>query len=324
MLRSTYKRYLTLHVLLASMVFLPSIVWAATLHSIIVADVNDLGIGADQDVAAFQKLTNIIRRSTCLGGEDIVIHAGRGKRKAITDTLNRLPINPDDVVFFYYSGHGANPGGGDPWPILGVEGQSGGNLLKLSSVQKTLQGKNPRLLITIADACNKPTPGTADRGRRATNQPAGFKKLFLGYRGTIIASSSIPHQYSYGDPQNGGLFTQQFLSALNEVQASSNPNWEKVKKMATKTIETRRNDQPKQQPQMKFENLVSLGGRRDDNNWSCPDGPSDTSIDSKQKLPPTLPRTSNYPTCGSGVERNPATNEYCCDLGGGRLDCYKY
>lgn len=302
MLRNQYKRYLIQPILLVAVLFLPAgVVWAAALHAIIVADVNDTSIGADQDVAAIQKMTDTIRRATCLGGEDIVIVAGRGKRVVIENTLNQLSVNPDDVVIFYYSGHGANPGGGDRWPMLGIEGQSTPvpNLLKLSSVKKTLQSKNPRFLITMADACNKPMPGSADRGRRQSNQPAGFKKLFLGYKGTIIASSSIPYQYSYGDPQNGGLFTQQFLNALNQVQASPNPNWEAVKKMATKTIPTNRAEQPKQQPQMKFENLVALGGRRNDNSWNCPGDREDSHIE-------------HYPKCGEGLKLNPVTNQECC------------
>ena len=322
MFKNKYKCYLTLPVLLASMAcFLPSIAWAVgTLHAIIVADVNDQTIGADQDVAALQKLTSTIRRATCLGGDDIVIHAGRGKRQAISNTLNQLRVSSDDVVMFYYSGHGTNPGGGDRWPTLGVEGQSGGNLLKLSSVKDTLQRKNPRLLITIADACNNISGARHERGRRELDQPAGFKKLFLGYKGTIIASSSIPGQYSFGDPQDGGLFTKQFLEGLNQVQVSSNPDWQAVMNAAKKVIPVN-HPQKKQQPHSKV-NVVAIGGRRDNNNqWSCPTGPAQGAIGIPTKPPSSSDSPTSYPSCGDGLKRKPGTNQECCSSGG-TLHCF--
>jgi len=266
------KKYLSLYLGIGAVfiTLFPIFVGAATLHAIIVADVADTKIGADQDVAAIGKLTDTIRRATCLGGQDVVVHAGRGKLQEINKIIDGLSVSPDDVVFFYYSGHGANPGGGDRWPLMGVE-RSGGNLLKLSAVKDALQRKNPRLLITMADACNVFVPGITQRGRTEKNQPIGFKKLFLNYKGYIIASSSVPEQFSFGDPQSGGTFTRQFLSVLNQVQASDSPDWESVKVGATKEIPVNSPDQKIQTPQMKME-VTALAGRglgNNNNEWSC-------------------------------------------------------
>jgi len=312
------KRSLLQFCLVGVSTLLPSFVLAATLHSIIVADINDTGIGADQDLAAMQKLTDTIRRATCLSGEDIVITAGRGKSQQIQDTLNSLSVSPDDVVLFYYSGHGANPGGGDRWPTLGVEGQSGSNLLKLTSVKDILTAKKPRLLITIADACNVIVPGITSRGRQQRSQPVGFKKLFLGYEGYIIASSSVPEQYSFGDPQVGGYFTNQLLAALNEVQASSNPDWKAIETAATKEIKVSHPEQSKQSPQMKV-NVTQIAARGLDNNtWSCAADIGDTPISSSSRDNSVSSNRSNYPKCADGEYKREGSQDCCLDRSGSK------
>ncbi len=277
----------------------------ATLHSIIVADINDTGIGADRDVAAMQELTATIRRTTSLSGQDIVITAGRGKSQQIQNTLNSLSVGPDDVVLFYYSGHGANPGGDDRWPTLGVEGQYGGNLLKLSSVKDILAARNPRLLIAIADACNKIEPGIVSLGRQEADQPSGFRKLFLGYEGYIIASSSVPDQYSFGDSDRGGFFTNQLLEVLNEVQASSNPDWETVKAAATKEIVVNFPGQKTQSPQMKV-NVTQITKRRPD---IIPDND------------PPERGGSHYPRCADAKYKREG-NRNCCLDDSGSKQCF--
>jgi len=317
------KKYLWLYFAM-SMLFIPLLstsAWAASLHAIIVADVNDKGIGADQDVAAIQKLTDTTRRATCLGGQDVVVHAGRGKSQEVNKTISDLSVSSDDVVFFYYSGHGANLRGGDRWPVMGVEGQTGANHLKLSDVEKALQSKNPRLLITMADACNKfiSGAGVTQRGRKEEQKAIGFKKLFLSYKGSIIASSSSPDQFSYGDPQNGGGFTRQFLRVLNEVQASSNPNWESIKTMVTKDIPVN-TPQKVQTPQMKVE-LAVLSGKRGleshNNEWNCAVDPGATPIiDSPSREPAVSSPSSDYPACASGKFKVENGQDCCLDRSG--------
>jgi hypothetical protein len=261
-----------------------------------------------------------------LEGDDTVIEAGRGKRERVQSTLNGLSVGSDDVVFFYYSGHGANPGEEDRWPILAVEGQSGSNLLKLSDVKNTLQSKNPRLLITMADACNVFVEGVTRGGKQVEdNQPSGFKKLFLNYSGTITASSSMPGQYSFGDPQDGGRFTVQFLESLNQVQASSNPDWETVQEKSTQKIQVDHPEQKNQTPQMKVK-VTMVGGKRDNSNeWSCAADTDNTPIlpsNGSDKEDPPPPSTSNYPKCADGDSVHENGKDCCLDRSGSKR-CFK-
>jgi len=268
--------YISLFVLLISMMFFPSkSLIAATLHTIIVADTLDGGIGADVDEAKIQKLEKKIRDATCLALNPHVIDGGSVKRGGgghdkVKETLTGLSVGPDDVVIFYYSGHGTNTGTGSIWPSLGVEGQSTprSKLIDLEWVKTTLEQKNPRLFIAIADACNVFLPGDGSRTRREMEKPDAYKKLFLDYSGSIVASSSIPDQYSHGDPQQGGYFTRAFLASLNKSLGSSNPNWDDIMNVAIKSIPTGSSEQPQQQPQAEVRVTKRRNGRRDpDPDW---------------------------------------------------------
>jgi hypothetical protein len=203
---------------------------------------------------------------------------------------------------------------------MGVE--RGGNLLKLSVVKDALQRKNPRLLITMADACNVFVPGITQRGRAEKNEAVGFKKLFLGYKGHIIASSSVPEQFSFSDPQNGGTFTRQFLMALNEVQASSNPDWESIRVKAIKDMPVNRPDQKVQTPQMVVK-VTALTGERGlgshNNEWSCAAGSANTPISPPQNDSVDPPSSSDYPTCLSGKFKVENGQDCCLDRSGKKI-----
>jgi hypothetical protein len=54
-------------------------------------------------------------------------------------------------------------------------------------------------------------------------------------KGAIIASSSSPGEYSVGTA-SGGLYTNQFLSALRQSASETNPDWNRLMRTASKTI----------------------------------------------------------------------------------------
>jgi hypothetical protein len=237
-------RHLTIGLLTLWLGF-PASGLTATLHALLVGDTNDQSIGrsVETDLANFNKLLRSIEENTGLAVQKITVtggELGRGKgRDTVLQKLQSLTVaGGQDLVIFFYSGHGGRMSTKQTkWPSLGVEGvaTSPDRLLDLDVVFDELQKKNPRLLIVIADACNSVID--AQRSfEKNTEQVESYRKLFLGYQGTIIASSSKIGQYSWGNPEFGGLFTRQFLDGLNKHLASSNPTWENLMKDATQTI----------------------------------------------------------------------------------------
>lgn len=138
-------------------------------------------------------------------------------------------INPgkDDTVLFYQSSHGfRSPDKKDRWPILFYNSSNLG--IYFESVNNLLLNKNPRLLISIVNACNSKTPqelmGSENRlqiivrsKRLSDSEMEIYQQLFSVFRGSIIASSSRPGQQSFGFDKGGSFFTMCFIEALKKA-----------------------------------------------------------------------------------------------------------
>lgn len=231
---------------------------ATTLHAVLVGDTNDKGIGENKgigdgvkvDLQNIQNLINSITKYTKLSARPEILKVGNpGDYDRVVQVINQLSVEDQDVVFFYYSGHGGRQlDKKSKWPALLVDGPTRSEqMLDLDWVFSSLQRKSPRLLIVMADACNTPVKQEAI-ATKESEDPNNYKKLFLGYRGHIIASSSIPDQLSYGDSNTGGVYTSTsaFLSSLTKQVATSvsEPSWHQIMQDAEKPITVKVQTQP--------------------------------------------------------------------------------
>jgi len=148
-------------------------------------------------------------------------------------------VGRNDVIFFYYGGHGGNSDKGTGWPFMNLRG----GRLEIKTVFGMLKSKKPRFFLVIADTCNNfggRFSITESRGGQggSTSLADNYRQLFLNYRGYIVASSSEPGQYSWGNNQDGGFFTYGFLKSLNQELAShKQPNWYTIMKRAEAPID---------------------------------------------------------------------------------------
>lgn len=130
-------------------------------------------------------------------------------------TIESLRCSSDDIVIFYYIGHGGRSTLVDPndhpWPKMWF--YQGGDyrpdlMLDLSWVHEQLKAKNPRLLLTIGMCCNKeqgdippdimPTFSQRSYGSVyvSPEQIENIKEAFTKTCGNLIATSSKPGQVS--------------------------------------------------------------------------------------------------------------------------------
>jgi hypothetical protein len=130
----------------------------------------------------------------------------------------------------------------------------------LEELNAVLVKKGARLTISVADACNKPTPPPP--AQRPAPTPAALKILFGQFAGNIVLSSSKRGQLSwYYD--RGGIFTDQFIASMrNAPNAEPLKLWEKVASAATKQLKVRiKGETIYQDPQAQFMDLRYIGAQ---------------------------------------------------------------
>jgi GH25 family lysozyme M1 (1,4-beta-N-acetylmuramidase) len=232
---------------------------AQTVHAILVADTLDPTIKAgvaenEANIASFlenvKSLTGLNIATTEVDGTNFTC-------KSIIDAVNGLTVSSDDVVFFYYAGHGFRR---DSSQTQFPEFFCGGPrdpTETLSQAVEQIKAKQPRLIIAIADACNKftePPPAAAAAPVPGVDRKGALLQLFKAYRGTLIMSGAIPGQYSWymtAGASLGGFFTNQLLVAINQNIDRSGPNvrWEAIADDAVKPIFVPTNPPVTQNPQ---------------------------------------------------------------------------
>ena len=169
-------------------------------------------------------------------------NSDRFNRNNLVNLLNSFSCRKDDIIFFYYSGHGGryeNEGSDYPEMILKVQhGASDKDLFSLHETYKKLKSKGSRLTIVMGDLCNstwkgayKPTKSSKSASVKSSSVCDVYKNLFLNVKGGLIAASSKPGhtsgcaQYSDGTDA-GGVFTASFLQCLGDyVSQGEEVSW---------------------------------------------------------------------------------------------------
>lgn len=163
-------------------------------------------------------------------------------RTNLESALNNLSCGKDDIVIFYYSGHGGRSPKETqdpfPWMQLVVDPYrtpwNASQYYSLSQVLKRIEAKQPRLSIVLGDLCNSLSNAIPQKdvpemkgATKISKAPCDFyKDLFLKVKGSIISSSSKPGETSAAF-SDGGAFTICFTEAL-QIMVSNNmePDWE--------------------------------------------------------------------------------------------------
>lgn len=176
----------------------------------------------------------------------------RFSRNSLLNVLNNLSCGKDDIVFFYYSGHGgryANEESDYPEMILRVPygSATSDEVYPLYDVYKKVMSKSPRLTIVLGDLCNSVWKDaykdySSSKGASVKSTPVCdiYKNLFLNVKGGVIATSSKPGQTSGALLDIGGLFTASFLDCLGlAVNQEINVSWDILLEAAKSVVQKR-------------------------------------------------------------------------------------
>lgn len=136
-----------------------------------------------------------------------------------------LRCSANDIVVFYYNGHGGRNVDEDeeahPFPMMCLGGHDRNKLVRLEWVHNQLKAKGARLVVSISDCCNSYASGLSGKGLTysdgavvmSKDMVANIQNLFMNYKGDIIATSSKPGQASWNtvvSSENGDFLTDAY------------------------------------------------------------------------------------------------------------------
>ena len=213
------------------------------IHAIVFCNTDDpkIGEGCLSDQERFAEELAVIE--TAIGcEEDWQVFIGKECNKPnLERALSNLHCSPNDVVFFYYSGHGvhaeADPANGWlPQMCLNYESYDQDKFVPITFVRDQLATKSARLSIIITDCRNNDSNWVSVKSilsevkdaPNTSSLEARLKKLFYESQGTVIATSSKHGQPSYGSKE-GGCFSVAFWDEIYRVeQGQGNADWKSV------------------------------------------------------------------------------------------------
>lgn len=219
---------------------------------VINTDIGDIG----QSCAVGQRVMEVefreIAKTVGMPFEKYIINGEKFTRDNVERTIKNMQVGANDVVIFYYSGHGFRwSNQTDRYPQLDMRYSEYMPLtektsLPLSAAARAITDKGGRLNLILSDCCN------SDIGRNQMNSTTfmasrsfqgaeveKLKKLFVSSRGTIMITGSSPGEYSWCNI-NGGFFTLSFIQALKEeigYMRTGEPSWEHIAENAVKSTQ---------------------------------------------------------------------------------------
>lgn len=174
---------------------------AQTFHAMIFSDMKESAQRAADRTMEMNNMRSFCQNiATALGyRQDIRCHSDNEftSTQFIRD-VESMAVGPDDIVVFFYNGHGCN-WDDDDWPHMCFRDKQYWQTTAYEILQERCG--NAKLLLSIACCCNMDSRGRAgyDWGHEYGFDNNKVRALFTGFYGKqkIVTSSSIRGQYSY-------------------------------------------------------------------------------------------------------------------------------
>ena len=213
---------------------------AQTFHAILFGDTNDESIGNTVKLD--------IERISCMLAEaqaalqnkisfeyDVNV-ANRCSPQNLRNVLNRLQCGKDDVVFLYYSGHGARSlHDTSKYPQMSLGAHYENELISAEGTFNIIKRKCPRLCIMITDCCNSYSENLSPKLELSKSAPCinreietNYEDLFMKKSGAMIITSSKAGETSACNFKIGGFLTYGYLTVMTEANKQNISEWNNI------------------------------------------------------------------------------------------------
>lgn len=217
---------------------------APTVYFLLAGNRNtNIGAGVKGNIGLLQGFKNDIQRAGFRVEERDVLDPDFSCT-SIKKLVDDIRPAADDVVIFYYSGHGyRTQSSATKFPEFDCRVSPTDPFLGLVSAVQILKQKTTplRLIIGVADTCNQPpiAPPFGTRGVTLGMVP-GLKHLLGDFKGTILAAAAKPNENAYYQTiENAkGFFTDRFISIIRKeaAQKQSGASWDAIQTKAVMPI----------------------------------------------------------------------------------------
>ncbi|MEO6254964.1 MAG: caspase family protein [Ferruginibacter sp.] len=225
----------------------------AKLHLVTVANTEDDKIGPT--CAIDKKSTNKIFSSiaTVLGisFKPTEIFGNDFSKANVLKALNGINSGPNDIIVFYYSGHGFSKGNNDPYlfPYLDLRLNNltqklADEQMNIEEIYKMIKAKQGRVKLVLSDCCNwgdqmasviSPNVASSRSSSLGLNIES-CQQLFMSPEPvSYLITAAQKGELSAGTLVQGGFFTSQFKSSLEKYMGIGNKDqfsWSDVVRLA--------------------------------------------------------------------------------------------
>ena len=225
------------------------------LNLVLVANTLDkkIGLACETDKKNVLALFSEVADYLGIGFSHTVLEGERFTRHEVMNTLNNLKPDPNDVVVFYYSGHGYNSK--SKFPNIDLRYKSsmdvgGENAMNMEEIYNFIISKNARLNLVISDCCNNEISDASSEIPEAPSlrtTSVGWSKLnvmnlFLNSKKSFIMTAASKGELSSGNRVDGGIFTSNFLDniekGIGKFSGFAQNNWDYIiTQSRTRTID---------------------------------------------------------------------------------------
>jgi hypothetical protein len=219
----------------------------AKLHFVLVANTNDprIGFSVQKDVINISSQIKDVATFLGLPLNYVEVSGTKFGKAGVETAINNLKPGPNDIVIFYYSGHGYSAEGKavEQYPQFDLRQSRFDDILvatlNASEVLAKIKAKNARLNLVITDCCNSNLGLIKPEGKNfalTTKSLMTWDKsfcydLFMKSKGSIIATAAKKGQYAYGNTDVGGYFTSNLITAMEKYLSkfqTVSPTWQQI------------------------------------------------------------------------------------------------
>ncbi len=219
----------------------------AKIHLLIIAATEDprIGFSVQKDVVNFSSQIRDVATFLSIPLNYVEVSGKNFGKASLEAAVNSLKPGANDIVIFYYSGHGysAQQNASEQYPQFDLRQSRFDDIqkatLNASEVLNRIRSKNARLNLVFTDCCNSNLGLLKPEGKNfalTTKSLLDWEKafvydLFMKSRGSVLATAAKKGQYAYGNTDVGGYFTSNLTTAIEKYLSkfqTSAPSWQQI------------------------------------------------------------------------------------------------